>query len=294
MKRVLRIAGKVDGIIKFAIFGNELYRRNEALRQAYADLEETGRQRDELQNERVALLSSAAYGDFASTIAHELRSPLTVVVDRLKKMQRRLERGKAIPPQDLESALHGAGMIAQQLNQMEDYAQQRDEMASYDVNPFVIKMARYYDFKLRKAGFEFHFYDREGNSVIDEQGNPLPDATSQVAMVNPALFNFVLKNLFENAFQFARPDSRRIDIRTYECDDRIYFEFKDYGTGIPEDIQQRVFEPRFTTRDEPGIHGMGLSTVKSNIERMNGQISLESRLGEYTTFTISFEKAKTY
>ncbi len=66
----------------------------------------------------------------------------------------------------------------------------------------------------------------------------------------------------------------------------------DTGTGMPSDDLPRIFE-RFYRVDrarsrEVGGTGLGLSIVKHVVERMEGAISVESRLGKGSTFTISF------
>ena len=61
--------------------------------------------------------------------------------------------------------------------------------------------------------------------------------------------------------------------------------FQDTGKGIPEDLQPRIFEPFFSTKEE-GI-GLGLSIAQRIVEEHGGEIRLESRPGKGTVFYLT-------
>jgi signal transduction histidine kinase len=67
-----------------------------------------------------------------------------------------------------------------------------------------------------------------------------------------------------------------------------YVEVSDTGTGIPEDIRQRVLEPFFTTKRGKGARGLGLSVVRGIVEQGKGQLSIDSAPGSGTRVRISF------
>ena len=78
------------------------------------------------------------------------------------------------------------------------------------------------------------------------------------------------------------------------ADGRVVISIADTGAGIPSSDVSRIFE-RFYRVDrarsrEVGGTGLGLSIVKHVVERMEGAISVESRLGQGSTFTISFPR----
>jgi two-component system phosphate regulon sensor histidine kinase PhoR len=99
-----------------------------------------------------------------------------------------------------------------------------------------------------------------------------------------------LVNLLDNAVKFNQPGGEaRIDAG-YTPDGRIYISVSDTGRGMPSDDLPRIFE-RFYRVDrarsrEVGGTGLGLSIVKHVVERMEGSIKVESRLGKGSTFTI--------
>lgn len=99
-----------------------------------------------------------------------------------------------------------------------------------------------------------------------------------------------LVNLLDNAVKFNRPGGEaRIDTGTTP-EGRIFISVSDTGSGMPSDDLPRIFE-RFYRVDrarsrEVGGTGLGLSIVKHVVERMDGAIKVESRLGKGSTFTI--------
>jgi len=64
----------------------------------------------------------------------------------------------------------------------------------------------------------------------------------------------------------------------------------DDGPGIPADVLPRIFDPFFTTKDVGEGSGLGLSIVHGIIERHGGQIDVDSKTGQGTTFTVSFPR----
>jgi len=72
-----------------------------------------------------------------------------------------------------------------------------------------------------------------------------------------------------------------------EENDVLIFTIKDNGSGISPEILPKIFDQFFTTKAEKGI-GLGLSMVKNIIEKeFMGEVGVESKVGEYTEFTIS-------
>lgn len=99
-----------------------------------------------------------------------------------------------------------------------------------------------------------------------------------------------LVNLLDNAVKFNHPGGEaRIDAGM-TGDGRVYITVSDTGSGMPSDDLPRIFE-RFYRVDrarsrEVGGTGLGLSIVKHVVERMEGSIKVESRLGKGSTFTV--------
>jgi len=93
-------------------------------------------------------------------------------------------------------------------------------------------------------------------------------------------------NLIKNAIE-ARSEKRRSFIRIllFCQDDQLHIEIKDNGTGIPEELGQKIFTPNFTTKSSGT--GLGLAFVKQTIESIDGTIRFETIPGIGTTFFIT-------
>jgi signal transduction histidine kinase len=98
-------------------------------------------------------------------------------------------------------------------------------------------------------------------------------------------------NLIKNAIE-ARSEKRRSFIRIllFCQDEQVYIEIKDNGTGIPEELGQKIFTPNFTTKSSGT--GLGLAFVKQTIESIDGSIRFETIPGIGTTFFISIPLKK--
>jgi signal transduction histidine kinase len=105
----------------------------------------------------------------------------------------------------------------------------------------------------------------------------------------------ILSNLLNNALKYSYKDGKVI-IRVWADDEILSFSVRDFGTGISEKNQKIIFE-RFKRLDT-GInsinrgHGLGLSITKALLDVLGGEIEIESRKGEGSTFTIHLPEAK--
>lgn len=104
---------------------------------------------------------------------------------------------------------------------------------------------------------------------------------------NEQLLFQVWLNLVDNAVKFSRPDES-VDISLRRTADKISFSITDYGRGMNEEQQKRMFEKFYTgdkSRNSEG-NGLGLSIVKRVIDMHSGTIEVQSRLDEFTQIKI--------
>lgn len=95
-------------------------------------------------------------------------------------------------------------------------------------------------------------------------------------------------NLFVNAAHgiYAKGNSGVITITTGHDEKNLFVKIKDTGTGIPVDVQNKIFNVGFTTKKIGIGTGLGLSISKKIIELHKGTISFVSKEGEGTEFTV--------
>jgi signal transduction histidine kinase len=98
-----------------------------------------------------------------------------------------------------------------------------------------------------------------------------------------ALLRQALSNLISNAEQ-AMPGGGRIVVSAHAGDERVAVSVSDQGIGIPEDLQSRVFDVYFTTKQ--GGSGIGLAVVQQVVKMHGGQVRVRSKPGEGTTIVL--------
>jgi signal transduction histidine kinase len=108
---------------------------------------------------------------------------------------------------------------------------------------------------------------------------------------DPLRLEQILLNLLRNAVQYS-PDAGAITLRVAAEGDEITFRVVDRGPGIPADVQAWIFEPfeRFDTESGVGT-GLGLPVSRRLAELLGGRLTVESRLGEGATFTLTLPTA---
>lgn len=136
-----------------------------------------------------------------------------------------------------------------------------------------------------KLKFESTFQD----ITIHQDLSPLYPITMDIVLINR-----VLSNLIENALKYSGAGSK-IDVKTWDDEAWVYVQIQDNGVGIkPEDIDH-IFEKFYRVKND-STHvikgsGLGLYLVKYFIELHEGQISVESTLGEGTKFLVKLKNA---
>ncbi len=123
---------------------------------------------------------------------------------------------------------------------------------------------------------------------------PKPEAPLMV-YCDKKQINVLFSILIENALNYS-PEHTEIHIQLVEtANDRVYFEIRDQGIGMAEEVKDRIFEEYFRTNNAvsfmPNGTGLGLA-IASQIARIHHtHIDVASKLGEGSTFSIVFNKA---
>lgn len=100
-----------------------------------------------------------------------------------------------------------------------------------------------------------------------------------------------LYNVIRNAIQ-ASPEGQSVDIEVKADQSTVKVEILDRGSGIPEGIRERIFEPFFSTKqgqNQAGM-GLGLSVTRSLIDAMGGRVDVDSSPGKGSLFVLTFPK----
>jgi signal transduction histidine kinase len=116
--------------------------------------------------------------------------------------------------------------------------------------------------------------------LVEEYADDLPPL-----LLNASRLKEVFLSLTLNALQ-AMPEGGRLTVRTEQRGDRVAVTFVDDGEGIVADVQQRIFEPFYTTRPVGQGTGLGLSVSLGIVQDHGGTIQVDSRPGKGATFVV--------
>lgn len=240
---------------------------------------EVGRRTVELITKAIQSQKMAGLGTLASGIAHEINTPLQVIISASEDILASVKEAQA----DRETIAREAKRInqvgwriAKIVRSLQEYARSSPaQFAAASLNALVHDA-------LLLMGSQISAWNNI--EVVTELADNLPDLICDRNKIIQ-----VLLNLLGNAHD-AMPTGGALTIRTgfEEQDQRLYLSVSDSGAGIPEDLQARIFDPFFTTKPVGQGAGLGLSIAQGIMRSHGGEISITSRPGQGSAFTLFF------
>lgn len=103
----------------------------------------------------------------------------------------------------------------------------------------------------------------------------------------PGRMNQVFMSLISNALDAMEDEGGELTIKTEAKNNHTIISIKDTGVGIKTEDMAKIFEPLFTTKETNKSMGLGLSSVRTILEEINGKVELNSQVGKGTEFVIS-------
>lgn len=224
----------------------------------------------------------AKLGQASRELAHDLSSPLTVVISSVELLSQELKNLEStINSSDKsDSAMEYIEVIGNGLDRCIDLLgvwrnleKNNDlELKDCELAPFLHKVRREAEASVGNRKISLHF-SIEGLEGIVIQADSLQ-------------LHRTLINLLNNAFDAVCPKTGQVTLQAIKREHGVCIRISDNGTGIPLDIQEKVFEPYFTTKEEGKGTGLGLYISQRIVERHGGALLLESTPGEGSTFIL--------
>lgn len=212
------------------------------------------KQVDEKTNDLIKSEKFTIVGELSARLAHDLRNPISIVKNTIDLM-------RAKPNMRIEEKLQHFARF--------DRAIQRMIHQVDDVLNFVKRS----DLMLQTASV-MSIIDDIIHNTLTPAGIKISKTQTDVQInCDTRKLEAVFSNLLNNALQ-AMGEQGEIQIRLMDLNNVIQIEFEDNGPGIPPEIQSKVFDPLFTTK-QTGT-GLGLSICKSIIEQHGGTITVKS------------------
>jgi len=282
------------------------YERREAedkLKEAYEELQAT-------HSQLVLSEKMASLGQLTAGIAHEINNPINFVYAGINALDRNIEHNLKLT--SLYTEVHDSKDEAlwkeiDSLNKRIDHQELTDDIRSLvgDIREGATRTA-----EIVKGLRNFSRLDEAERKLADiheginstlillrsQMGGRINlitnfDETVPSIYCYPGQLNQVFMNLLSNSIQAIEGEGA-IEITTVNKVDYLELILADTGGGIPDSVQEKIFDPFFTTKDVGEGTGLGLSISYGIIEKHEGSIKVESKVGEGTKFIINLPIAQ--
>ena len=235
-------------------------------------------ERKQMQAQLLQAGKLAAIGELAAGVAHEINNPVGIISGTAEQLQFLIERRGEHPEGMSQKFLKHVETIREQAARCERITQgllnfaRRTEISATEVN--VANLVKEAVALLQNRAMT------EGKRIEADVPDDLP-----ALQADPHHLGQVFLNLVNNALD-AVDKNGKVAIRVRVENNSIVVDVADNGTGIAEEDLKEIFAPFFTTKPIGKGTGLGLSICFGIVERMNGSISVKSKLGGGTTFTV--------
>ncbi|MEA3279062.1 MAG: ATP-binding protein, partial [Thermodesulfobacteriota bacterium] len=244
-----------------------------------ARLEKVDREKSQLGEQLVRSDRLAAIGKLASGIAHEINNPLAVISEKAGWI------GDLLTEEDVKNSPNYSELIKSTedikkhvkrgkkvISRLMGFARKEDVVyGNVDINSVLDET---HDFLNKKAMFQ-------NIAIMKEFQDDLPSIVTDGAQLQQVFINIV-----NNAIDAINKDGV-IRLITKGQDKGVLIAIADTGPGMPKEIQKKIFNPFFTTKPVGKGTGLGLSTSYGIVEKLGGQLTVESEIGKGTTFYIT-------
>ncbi|MFN2220522.1 MAG: sensor histidine kinase, partial [Anaerolineae bacterium] len=222
-----------------------------------------------------------AKSDFVRMITHEFRSPLSAVQSMLRLLELGIVEPLGEKQRDLvERSQRRLSHLLALVNDLLDLAAGKveplqSEKQKVNLGDIIARVSEIMQPRAVEKGQQY---------AVDVESEPL-----LLAGFEDSLERMVM-NLISNAVKYT-PSGGTVSVKAGHEDGEIELEVSDTGIGIPEDAMSRIFTEFYRAKNAKSTNvdgtGLGLVIVKDVVEQHGGRISVRSRVGTGTTFSIS-------
>ncbi len=291
-----------------AVIAMENARLIDEIRTARDDAEATLRELKTAQANLIQAEKMASLGQLTAGIAHEIKNPLNFInnfsdlsVELLGELKETAAPGFALLDADRRAEIDDVvGTLTSNLEKITEHGRRADgivrgmlehsrgvsgERRTVEINTLV-------DETLNLAYHGARAQDQSFNITLERDfAAGIPPVE-----VNPQDLTRVFLNIFSNGFYAAMKRARNgadagfaptLNVTTRDAGEAVEIRVRDNGIGIPADIRDKLFQPFFTTKPTGEGTGLGLSITYDIVTQQHGgSIAVDSKVGEYSEFTI--------
>jgi two-component system, NtrC family, sensor kinase len=295
----LKIYFLIAGLLLVSLFGLLMFRNNKQKQKINAKLENTLTNLQATQKQLVQSEKMASLGELTAGIAHEIQNPLNFVnnfadlnIELIDELQQELKTGNTeeaiaisndIKDNEQKINHHGkrADAIVKGMLQHSNSGSGKKEPT--DINALADEYLR----------LSYHGLRAKDNSFNATTKTDLDESIGNINII-PQDIGRVLLNLINNAFYVVNEKSKQeiegyeptVSLSTRMLRDKVEIKVADNGNGISQKILDKIFQPFFTTKPTGQGTGLGLSLSHDIVKAHGGELKVETKEGEGTTFTI--------
>jgi len=233
-----------------------------------------------LQNHRLA-----AIGELTAGMAHEINNPLFGIMNYAELVKASIDEGVIIKPKSeeygfIQGIIDEAQRISKIISNISEFSRKAEskEFTAANIGDIFNRVEKILAFQIRQAHVKIE------KSIASD----IPKIMLQEFRIQQGLFNLMLNSIqaFEKIQDRHHLIKISVDIDKATTPHFLFITIWDNGEGINSENIVKIFTPFFTTRRATKGTGLGLYTVFNIITDLNGTIYCESKLNEFTKFTI--------
>ena len=316
--RIVNFVGILHDVTKRQEMENKLMEANKslidrekALHSMFKDLQETHENLKQTQQQLLQSEKMASVGQLAAGVAHEINNPVGFISSNMEVLEQYvadytkvLKMADQLKESVAQEDLAKAKSITEEIDKVK-----KETNLDYIINDTSKLLQHNRDGieRIRKIVMDLRTFAREDRNEMERA--KIEDVIESILTIvhsevkykakleknygntppiecNPQRLGQVFINLIVNALQ-AIEGTGTIEIKTYVQGDFVYVDVRDTGKGIEEQNLAKIFDPFFTTKPVGQGTGLGLSVSHEIIKKHGGDMTVRSKVGEGTTFTVT-------
>jgi len=280
----INIAGKI-----FKVYVCSVYNQRELIGHCFYFFDITNEvdQKNQIEEQQQQLFYNsrlASLGEMAGGIAHEINNPLAIISMSMQVLDKIMEKGELKKDilvnviSDVQNTVQRITKIVKGLKNLSRTSSSSEHL------PTALKDI--FNDVLELSSEKFRSHDISLDIQLDEKEFQLKIICDRVQ------FSQVFLNILGNAFDAIEElEEKWIKVNILNENDFLTINFIDSGKGVPPLVQQKMFDPFFTSKDIGKGTGLGLSISKSIIEKHGGELGINNQ-HQNTCFFIKLPKSR--